>query len=89
MGLLAFQLTISIHGLLPPSMGDAGEPLLIDPRRFHSVVTASVVRFCFFRDLQHIGGTECGICVHEFERTFQSPLYYWWAAWVSIPAPED
>ena len=20
---------------------------------------------------------------------FESPWYYWWAAWVSIPAPED
>jgi hypothetical protein len=50
--------------------GHAGEPLLIDPRRFHSVVTASVVRFCFFRDLQQIGGTECGICVERIRENF-------------------
>jgi len=34
-------------------------------------------------------GQNVGFEKHEFERTFQSPWYYWWAARVSIPAPWD
>jgi hypothetical protein len=34
-------------------------------------------------------GRNEGFEPHEFERAFQGPWYHWWAAWVSIPAPED
>jgi hypothetical protein len=34
-------------------------------------------------------GRNVGFEGHEFERTFQTPWYYWWAASVSIPVPWD
>lgn len=51
-------------------MGDIGEPLTIDPRKIHSFVAASAVRFCLLRDLQQIGGTELGILAARIREEF-------------------
>ena len=60
--------------LLSALTGEVGEPLLIDPRRIHSVVAVSAVRFCLICDLQHIGGTGCGICAARIRENFRKSL---------------
>jgi hypothetical protein len=44
------------------------------------------VSFAIFSTLE---GWNVGFTQHDFVWKFESPWYYWWAAWVSIPAPED
>jgi hypothetical protein len=51
-----------------------GVPLLIDPRKIHSVVAALAVKLFLFRDLQHIGGTESGIYSARIRENFSNSL---------------
>jgi hypothetical protein len=60
----------------------------LDLQGTHSVAPPSALR-CPDRDQQHNGGADVESEQHEFVRTLESRWYYWWAARVSIPAPED